>query len=123
MVQVIPQQNRSAGTYESPDVQVPNRLNQHSITLTLTMSNADANDSRITLPMLVEGTMDPSGATGWYLLVSQTWQCGPNPKTGGQQVLPWMSLASTTPLPERVRAKLTTNRTFSWGVDVSVAAE
>lgn len=121
MATVLPTQQRNAGTYSSGAINTPNPGTDHRITYTMTMSAADASDPTHQADILVEGTADATGATGWYLLMSETWVGGQLGRDGNPAV-PTLSLGGGTPLPAMLRGTVTTNARWQWGVDMTTSA-
>jgi hypothetical protein len=117
MVQVLPETNRNAGTYNSGDFPVPNPGSDHRLTYTMSMSDADAANAANRADILVEGQRADST---WYLLMGTTWNGGQTGKDG-LPIKPSISLGGSQPLPSIVRGTVVTNRRWAWGVDMTTS--
>lgn len=95
-------------------------------TLTILLDAAELQDSTYTIPdFLLEGTTDPTGATGWHILCESNWTGGISAvdKFTGQTVFPppSMSFATDAEMPVFVRVSMNTPRRTNIGLDVTVA--
>jgi hypothetical protein len=117
--QVVPQTQRNAGTYTSPNIDLEAGVIE--LRATMTMPSTELSNVDNSVVYQVDGSFD-SGQS-WQLLVGSSWVGGP---PIGQAPFrdPPTCRVNTTPMPVVVRATVTTNRRWSWGVElVTTTAE
>jgi hypothetical protein len=117
-------QLRAAGTYNSPGVAVT-RLKEHDVQVLLTgLSAAAIADASLLFTFIVQVNDAASGnANGWYGVYGpDATNCGQTDH-GGQPITPGFTFRNRS-IPDtavRVRLQIQTNKSETWGADVTVA--
>lgn len=121
MAVILPQQNRSAGTYQGTlsqaEVTIP--AGATSILAQMLMSQASIEDTANTVSFTVEGDW----GNGWEPIAGPLdWQGGTGVVMPGQvRHAPGFGYStSARPMPNDMRAIVVTNARWVWGVDITV---
>lgn len=117
---VMPLSNRAAGTFATPEVDVPARALGEAtrFIITVDLNTAALNDTLLMIDTLLEGSVD---GTNWMLLAQiEGWQGGTVGRNGlvNPPRLTWA--ASNNRLLTKARASWTQNRAARSGLSVDM---
>jgi hypothetical protein len=116
MAVVVPQQNRSAGTYQGALDVTPGTT---AISASLLMAQAEIDDPANAVTFTVEGDW---GAGFEPVAGPIDWVGGGPVRPGQTRTAPGFTYETTSRvMPTTLRATVTTNRRWVWGVDLTVA--
>ena len=116
----MPLSNRAAGTFATPEVDVPARVlgEATKFIITIDLANAALNDTLLVVDTTLEGSVD---GTNWMLLAKiEGWQGGVVGRNGlvNPPRLSW--LASNNRLLTKARASWTQSRAARSGMSVDM---
>lgn len=122
MTTVLPQQQRNADTYQGLLSQAGVSIPPTATTISALMleAQADIDDTRNQATLTVEGDW----GNGWEPVAGpNTWVGGAGTPKPGQirHALGFEYSTTARPMPNDLRATITTNRRWSWGVDLTVS--